>query len=531
MGLLMARLPLVWAGGLVGGTAVLLLTVINPMVGLFAALLAAPWGALENIVRGPSPLDSGQLLLLFTLAVWLGRGLAYRRIFIPRTFLNVPLAIFIFVSALSLLNAPSLSFGFREVLKWVEVTAVMLLVVDLSMTRQPYSVNRPQIRDHRLRFTFYVLTILLLAGLSQALIGIWQFGLRGDGPEHFLVLGRFYRAYGTFEQPNPYAGFMNLTALLAAGAFLGAVAALWRQVAGGKWQVAGGKWQVAGGKWQVAGGRWQVAGGRWQVAGKKAPTPLLPCSPAPLLAWSLFIGVTAVLCTLAVLFSWSRGAWLSLAVGGAVMALFWPKKFWHGVALLLMAGFIFWGGVQTGLVPASVTERITSFSEDLRFGDVRGVDINDANYAVLERLAHWQSALEMAREHIWLGVGFGNYEPAYAEYALINWPYPLGHAHNYYLNTLAETGVWGLVVYGLWWAAVFFQTIRQLRQVDWPVRGIALGLLGAWTAVTVHHLVDKLYVNNIYIHLGVMLGLLQLLEYERQQNSTKEALEMPPTIR
>jgi O-antigen ligase len=295
--------------------------------------------------------------------------------------------------------------------------------------------------------------------------------------------------------------------------------------------VAGGKWQVAGGKWQVAGGRWQVAGGRWQVAGKKAPTPLLPCSPAPLLAWSLFIGVTAVLCTLAVLFSWSRGAWLSLAVGGAVMALFWPKKFWHGVALLLMAGFIFWGGVQTGLVPASVTERITSFSEDLRFGDVRGVDINDANYAVLERLAHWQSALEMAREHIWLGVGFGNYEPAYAEYALINWPYPLGHAHNYYLNTLAETGVWGLVVYGLWWAAVFFQTIRQLRQVDWPVRGIALGLLGAWTAVTVHHLVDKLYVNNIYIHLGVMLGLLQLLEYERQQNSTKEALEMPPTIR
>ncbi|MBX3055239.1 MAG: O-antigen ligase family protein [Anaerolineae bacterium] len=503
-GLLLAQLPLAWAVGLVGGTAVLLLTFINPLVGLFAALLAAPWGALENIARGPSLLDSGQLLLLFTLAVWLGRGLAYRRIFIPQTFLNLPLALFMFVAALSLPHATSLSFGFKELIKWLQVTAVMLLVVDLAVTRDPYSVNRLRITDYRspitdyrLRFTFYVLTILLLAGLSQALIGIWQFGLRGDGPEHFLVLGRFYRAYGTFEQPNPYAGYMNLTALLAVGAFLGMLAAIWRQVAGGRWRVA----------------------------------RITHYAPLPLLTLALFTGVTAVLSILAVLFSWSRGAWLSLAVGGAMIVLFWPKKLWQGVTLLLLAGLLFWGGVRLGLVPASVTERITSFSEDLRFGDVRGVGINDANYAVLERLAHWQAALDMARENVWLGVGFGNYEPVYDTYALLNWPYPLGHAHNYYLNILAETGVWGLAAYVVLWTAVFFQTIRQLRRLDWPVRGIALGLLGAWTAVTVHHLVDKLYVNNIYIHLGVMFGLLQLLEYERRANSTKEGLNQTAVIR
>ncbi|HID52637.1 MAG TPA: O-antigen ligase domain-containing protein, partial [Anaerolineae bacterium] len=145
-------------------------------------------------------------------------------------------------------------------------------------------------------------------------------------------------------------------------------------------------------------------------------------------------------------------------------------------------------------------------------GDVRGEDINDANYAVLERLAHWQAAVDMARENLWLGVGFGNYEPAYADYALLNWPYPLGHAHNYYLNLVAEVGVVGLLAYLVLWTAVFWQTIRLLRRLDWPVRGIALGLLAVWAAISVHHLVDKLYVNNIYIHLGVMLGLLQLLE-------------------
>lgn len=461
IGLLLASLPLLTAVALVGVTAVVILTLINPLFGLFLALVAAPLGAWESVRFGSSLLDSGQLLVLFTLAVWLARGLAHKRIHIPKTFLNLPLAIFIFVAALSLLNAPSLSFGFKELLKWLEVAIIMLMVVDLvSQTKQ-------------LRSPYYVLAMLLAAGLVQAIIGIWQFGLRGDGPEHFLVLGQFYRAYGTFEQPNPFAGYMNLTALLALGAFLGGFAFVWCQ---------------------------------WRVRESSLAAPRL-------LLLGL-LGVTAVITTLAVFFSWSRGAWLSFAAGTAVLVLFWPKKLWQGATLLLIGGVIFLGGVQTGIVPASVTERITSFSEDLRFGDVRGADINDANYAVLERLAHWQAALDMAQDNLWLGVGFGNYEPAYADYALINWPYPLGHAHNYYLNLLAEVGVLGLLAYMLLWTAVFWQTIRQLRWLDWPLRGIALGLLAAWTAVTVHHLVDKLYVNNIYIHLGVLFGLLQLLELQ-----------------
>jgi O-antigen ligase len=112
-------------------------------------------------------------------------------------------------------------------------------------------------------------------------------------------------------------------------------------------------------------------------------------------------------------------------------------------------------------------------------------------------------------------VGFGNYEPAYADYDLINWPAPLGHAHNYYLNLLAETGVIGLAAYLLLWTAVFWQTWQQLNRASWPNRGIALGLLAVWTAMAVHHLVDKLYVNNMYVHLGALFGVLVLLENGR----------------
>ena len=472
-GILLSRLPLVGGLGLVVVTAVSILIIIQPLFGLAIALLLAPFGAYENVIFGPSLFDSSQLVLFFTLAVWFGRGLSRKRIFIAHTFLNVPLAIFLFVTAVSLIGAPSISFGIKELLKWVEIAIIMLIVVNESQEIKLANITHhaSRITSTRLHvYTISILAMLLIAGSTQALIGIWQFGLRGDGPEHFLVLGRFYRAYGTFEQPNPFAGYMNLTALFAIGVVLGLLAILWRQ------------WRENG--------RLQ-----WQTIGAL-----------------LLVGFCAGAASLAVIFSWSRGAWLSFAAGTAVLVLFWPKKLWQAILLLTIGGVLFFGGVQAGVVPASITERITSFSEDLRFGDVRGEDINDANYAILERLAHWQAALDMARDNVWLGVGFGNYEPSYADYALLNWPYPLGHAHNYYLNLLAEIGVLGLAAYVLLWTAVFIQTIRLLQKLDWPWRGIALGLLAVWVSLTVHHLVDKLYVNNIYIHLGVMLGLLGLLQ-------------------
>ncbi len=151
------------------------------------------------------------------------------------------------------------------------------------------------------------------------------------------------------------------------------------------------------------------------------------------------------------------------------------------------------------------------FRDEFTLGDVRGVDINDANFSVLERLAHWQAATDMARDDLWTGVGFGNYEAAYADYMLINFTAALGHAHNYYLNLLAEVGLPGLLAYMFFWLAVMGQSVWLIRRLAWPERGVAVGLLAAWVALAVHHLVDKLYVNNIYVHLGVMLGLLQLL--------------------
>ena len=470
-------LPLPYVVALFIGMLLVVLILRWPLAGLGLALLLGPFGALENVILGNTLLDSGQWVFVLTIGAWLAASLARRRIWLARTPINLPLAIFILFAAFTLLSASSLPLGFRELLKWLEIGLIVLLVLDVAtdggrnLRRLPATAR-------------WVLGFLLLAGLVQALIGIWQFAPRGTGPEHFLVLGRFYRAYGTFEQPNPFGGYMNLVALLALGTTWGLLIAMVNRAK--------------------------------SVGPDSADNPdtrpiLIPAWP-----WLIGAGLVGVLASLALVFSWSRGAWLGYLAGLAVLVLFSARRFWFGLAFMVVGALVLGGGLlggaAAGIGPAqSIVDRLVGFRDDFTFGNVRGVDINDNNYAVLERLAHWQAAADMARDDLWTGVGFGNYEAAYPQYALINWPAALGHAHNYYLDLLAEVGVVGLLAYLVFWIVVVWQSIRLLGDLDWPERGIVLGLLAAWVALAVHHFVDKLYVNNIYLHLGVMIALLQLM--------------------
>ncbi|NCF65194.1 MAG: hypothetical protein GWP61_04420 [Chloroflexi bacterium] len=481
LGLLLASLPLPIAAIVIVATITFLLALIQPLFALALALLAGPLGALEQLLSGSISLDSGQLLLLLALSAWIGHSLAQRRLHIAHTFLNLPFFLLILVGALSLLGSQSIEVGAKELLKWLEMAVIMLMVLDLGQKGAVSAKGNP--RESYIggpTRTFWIVGMLLLAGISQAVIGIWQFGLRDDGPEHFLVLDRFYRAYGTYEQPNPFGGFMNLSVLLALGVLVGLISAFWYWL---------------------------------RHRTKKERIDNVPNRGLHSLILIAVVALVVTLTGLALLFSWSRGAWMGFAAGAAVFLLFWPRKRIYGLLILALALVLILMALGSGLLPETVAARLTGFADDFTLGDVRGVDINDDNYSVLERQAHWQAGLNMLRDDVWLGSGFGNYAVAYPKYALINWPDALGHAHNYYINLLAEVGVLGLTAYLLFWSAVLWQTIRLLRHQAWPERGISLGLLAIWAALAAHHLVDKLYVNNIYIHLGVLLGLLQLLAW------------------
>jgi O-antigen ligase len=473
-GLLVARLPLLWAGLALLIGILVVATLIEPLLGLGVLLIAGPSKPLTDYFVPELPLDIGQIALIVTLGAWLLHAVRSRKRHIPRSPFNLPLLAFLGAASLSLLNALSVGFTLKELIKWAQLLLVMWLVIDLAGPRRWSTV----------------VGMVLAAAAVQALVGVWQFGLRGDGPEHFRILGdRFYRAYGTFEQPNPYGGFIGLILPVSIGLALGAVQR-WGHPILEVWQTHRPEWLN-------------------RLAHIAVNRDFLRF---------LALAVLSGLLLAALVMSWSRGAWLGFGAATLAVLFSWPRKAWLGATLVM--GTVLAGMLALGLhlLPAALAERLTGFSEFVQTFDVRGVDITPENYAVVERLAHWQTAQEMARYHPWLGTGFGNYEPVYPGYALINWPYPLGHAHNIYLNLLAETGVVGLSAYLALWITIFWQTWRVTRHTRlWP-RAVAIGLMGTWTHLTVHQLLDKLYVANLHLHIGALLGILTIFITLTQEN-------------
>ncbi len=449
MGLLVARLPLATLALAVVSVGLVVGAAMEPLVGIGGALVLGPLRAWLEI-RAPGVMPYvGQVVLVLALTAWLVRRMLARDVQLRLPLLLGPLLAFLGVALLSLWRPVDIWHGFLELAKWVQVALVMLVVAD--RLEGGWSDQR----------VCLVVGALGAAGLLQALIGLWQFGLRGEGVAQFVIRGRFYRAYGTFQQPNPFAGLLGMMGAVFVGLAAGIIVEQWR------------------------------TGGSLLSAAQAALPVAIPAS-------LLLAGLGA---------SWSRGGWMGLGVALLVMVVLLPRRPLWGVALV---GALLVGGVvlyTLGRLPAAVVERLVGFFAYARFEDVRGVGITDANFAVIERMAHWQAALYMWRDRFWLGLGIGGYEAAYPAYRLINWPLALGHAHNFYLNLLAEVGVLGLGAYLVWIGLIFVRLLQALPLCAGWRRGLAIGLVGAWTHLAVHSMVDHLLVNNVHLHVGVMAAL------------------------
>jgi O-antigen ligase len=206
--------------------------------------------------------------------------------------------------------------------------------------------------------------------------------------------------------------------------------------------------------------------------------------------------------------SLSRGAWLGTAVGLlALMSAAGRRSLvavMIGLFMLVLVAFL--GAFD--VLPASAVERISSITRYFGVFDVREVTLTSENWAIVERMAHWQAATNMFEAHPFVGVGIGQYPVVYEDYRLTGWDDPLGHAHNYYLNVAAETGMGGLAVYILMVASWIAMPLLLAHRAPDPLRrAIGLGVLGVVVAAGVHNLFDNLYVAGMNVHLGLLLGL------------------------
>jgi len=460
-GLAIALLPWTALISLTGGLlalGVVALIFARPIYGLALALIVGPLQPLERVTLG-LPLDSGQIALAVTLlAYWLAHGerggLALVGGLLRRyKAIALSLLAFLSIAALSFFVARDARDWATEWIKWLQMGIVALLVA-----------CEPNPRRRAI-----ILAAVLLAAAGQAAVGLFQANWRGIGPPEFRIRGaEGYRAYGSFEQPNPFGGFMGLTWPLAAA----------------------------------------IAGWAWWRAWPLLRRPLVGAHSIALLPVAIAATGVTVLCLVALNASGSRGALVGAAGAAAAIALaaFRPALRWAGLGLvaLLAAGWL--------PIPGALEAQLAWFSaSDATFGiDVRNAHVTPITFSTIERLAHWQAAIRMIEASPWLGQGFGNYAAAYPDFRLLPWENALGHAHNYYLNVFAELGLAGLLSYLAFWAAVIATTWQAARKGGlrrWQ-SALAVGILGAWAHLSAHHLFDKLYVANMHLYVGAYLGLL-----------------------
>lgn len=455
----LVRLPLELAAGLIAGGGFTTLALVRPVWVLVVLPLAVPFGSIADVRVGPAQVGGTEVLVGLFFAVWLARGVARRELRLEVPPLLLPLGLWLGVQALSVLGSLSLGSSLKELIKWGEVAALYVVAA----------------QELRRRDIVLVVAVLLLAGALAGAHGLLQALLR-TGPPGFLfpLAGRLWlRAYGTFLQPNPYAGYLGVTLPLASG-----IAAVLLGLGGGTTHLA------------------------------------VDQNAAALVRRGAILAYTAVtggLMILGLFFSLSRGGWIGAGVAMVAVGILLSRR-----ALLtsLVGGtagvlFLAFGGAER--LPAALRERATDFLPYLGLVDIRRVEITDANFAVIERLAHWWAAARMFSDRPWLGVGTGNYAAIYPAYALPRWPDPLGHAHNFYLNVAAETGLVGLTAYLAFWFVAFVLTWQAVRRTAGLWRGIAVGCLGAFIHLATHNVFDNLYVHGIYLQIALLLAIITVL--------------------
>ncbi|HEU4716422.1 MAG TPA: O-antigen ligase family protein [Bacteroidia bacterium] len=156
--------------------------------------------------------------------------------------------------------------------------------------------------------------------------------------------------------------------------------------------------------------------------------------------------------TLALIFSYTRAAWVSLA-GALVLYLIivFRVKFRY-IALALLAGsfylYMSWGDI---LMKLEQNRQDTSNDLSKHLESISNISTDASN---LERLNRWNSAFRMFSERPLFGWGPGTYSFQYAPFQLSSEKTiistnagDLGNAHSEYIGPLAESGLPGMLTF------------------------------------------------------------------------------------
>ena len=209
---------------------------------------------------------------------------------------------------------------------------------------------------------------------------------------------------------------------------------------------------------------------------------------------------------LCLILTYSRGAWLSAGALVFFFGLVWDKRLWLSFLCIPFLLAFYHGGV---------THRLLSIFYH-----------SSADTSVSMRMDMWLAALQMVGDHPMLGIGWGAFKFVYPVYnELIQQAgITIFHAHNMYLNILAETGIAGFCAF--FWlffgAAVYAVRFLRLPGIQPQERAMALMTAASILAVAVSSFSDyDLFSTQISLTLWFLLGLFSNMHEEYGKRAKK----------
>ncbi|MCU0596545.1 MAG: O-antigen ligase family protein, partial [Desulfobacterota bacterium] len=360
------------------------------------------------------------------------------------------------------------------------VHPVRLSIVRLTVYAL-FFVGLAQMLTSTNRIRTAVLCILLL-GSFEALYGMIQ---TFSGNEHiWWVKKLFYRgdATGTYVNRNHFAGLMEITLMLAT-VYAGALTERRKKTASSFARRSPLRARLAG-----------LLKGEARFNKR------------------VLVLFSAVLMGLGLLFSASRGAMLGAAGGLLCMGLLFVFRQGHRAkGLLVLLLFLLTSAYALRMGVEQPLERFRTF---------------DASFEVRARYA--QRAFQLFQEFTLAGVGVGNFRYAYPKFqAPEDTKTLIDHAHNDYVQFLAEAGVVGFFILGLGLLYYLFQIGRLWAKRHDPF-AVTLGVapLAAMTAIAIHSYSDfnLHYMTNVLMILAVMAIGFSGLHLERHHAYEKSVL-------
>lgn len=202
----------------------------------------------------------------------------------------------------------------------------------------------------------------------------------------------------------------------------------------------------------------------------------------------LLLGVFVV----ALILSFTRAAWVSLAAAFAFYLVLYFKISWKyivGLIVLVIVYLIFsWSDIMMSL------ERNRQDTSDDLAEHLESISNISTDASNLERINRWNSAFRMFADKPILGFGPGTYSFKYAPYQLSNEKTivstnagDMGNAHSEYIGPLAESGVLGMLSFlGIVVTIIITGWRLYLRMSKGPERAVILSVLMGLVTYFVH---------------------------------------------